>query len=49
PVGSGLGLAIVKELVVAMGGSVEATSADGGGAEFLVRLPRGALAAGTTD
>jgi signal transduction histidine kinase len=39
PVGSGLGLAIVKELAVAMGGSVEAASADGGGAEFVVRLP----------
>jgi two-component system sensor histidine kinase BaeS len=34
PVGSGLGLAIVKELVAAMGGSVEARSAAGGGAEF---------------
>jgi two-component system sensor histidine kinase BaeS len=39
PVGSGLGLAIVKELIVAMGGTVEATAADGGGAEFVVRLP----------
>jgi two-component system sensor histidine kinase BaeS len=39
-VGSGLGLAIVKELVVAMGGSVEAANAPGGGAVFTLRLPR---------
>jgi len=39
PVGSGLGLAIVKELAGAMGGSVEAVSAAGPGAEFVVRLP----------
>ena len=38
-VGSGLGLAIVKELVDAMGGSVQASSPTGGGAEFTVRLP----------
>jgi two-component system sensor histidine kinase BaeS len=37
--GSGLGLAIVKELVDAMGGSVQASSPRGGGAEFTVRLP----------
>ncbi len=37
--GSGLGLAIVKELVVAMGGSVEAASPPGGGAVFTLRLP----------
>jgi signal transduction histidine kinase len=41
PVGSGLGLAIVKELAGAMGGSVQATSARGSGAEFVVRLPTG--------
>jgi two-component system sensor histidine kinase BaeS len=41
PVGSGLGLAIVRELAVAMGGSVEASSAERGGAEFVVRLPPG--------
>jgi two-component system sensor histidine kinase BaeS len=40
PVGSGLGLAIVAELVQAMGGHVEARSPDGGGAEFVVQLPR---------
>ncbi|MGO9751423.1 MAG: sensor histidine kinase [Solirubrobacteraceae bacterium] len=37
-VGSGLGLAIVKELVVAMGGSVEAANAPDGGAVFALRL-----------
>ncbi|MGI8904726.1 MAG: sensor histidine kinase [Solirubrobacteraceae bacterium] len=39
PVGSGLGLAIVRELVVAMGGTVEASRPAGGGAEFSLRLP----------
>jgi two-component system OmpR family sensor kinase len=39
-VGSGLGLAIVRELVTAMGGTVEASQAPGGGAEFTVRLAR---------
>lgn len=39
PVGSGLGLAIVQELVQAMGGSVSASGAPGGGAQFVVRLP----------
>jgi signal transduction histidine kinase len=38
PVGSGLGLAIVRELVTAMGGSVEASSPPGGGAQFTIRL-----------
>jgi signal transduction histidine kinase len=37
--GSGLGLAIVKELAEAMGGSVRAENAAGGGAQFTVRLP----------
>ncbi len=41
PVGSGLGLAIVQELVVAMGGTVAASSPPGGGAEFKIRLPAG--------
>jgi two-component system, OmpR family, sensor kinase len=43
PVGSGLGLAIVQELMLAMGGTVEATTprAGGGasGAAFTIRLP----------
>jgi two-component system sensor histidine kinase BaeS len=38
-VGSGLGLAIVRELVSAMGGSVEATANDAGGACLSVVLP----------
>jgi len=39
PVGSGLGLAIVQELICAMGGTVEASTPPGGGAEFKIRLP----------
>jgi two-component system sensor histidine kinase BaeS len=38
-VGSGLGLAIVRELVTAMGGSVDASGADTGGACLAVMLP----------
>jgi signal transduction histidine kinase len=38
-VGSGLGLAIVAQLLVRMGGSVEASAAPGGGAEFTLRVP----------
>ncbi len=45
PVGSGLGLAIVRELAEAMGGSVQARAADGGGAEFVLRLPTPARSA----
>ncbi len=37
--GSGLGLAISHELVVAMGGSIEAAANDHGGARMIVRLP----------
>jgi two-component system OmpR family sensor kinase len=37
--GSGLGLAIVRELVDAMGGTVAAEAAPGGGARMVVRLP----------
>src|SRR4051812_2290278 len=37
--GSGLGLAIVRELVTAMGGTVQATGADTGGACLSVVLP----------
>ena len=39
PVGSGLGLTIVRELVAAMGGTVEASTPPGGGADFTIRLP----------
>ena len=38
-VGSGLGLAIVRELVTAMGGTVQASAADTGGACLSVVLP----------
>jgi signal transduction histidine kinase len=38
--GTGLGLAITKKLVVAHGGSIEAHSTPGRGAEFLISLPR---------
>ena len=38
-VGSGLGLAIVRELVTAMGGTVQATAAEEGGACLSVVLP----------
>ena len=37
--GAGLGLAIVREIVAAHGGTVEASNASGGGAQFTVRLP----------
>jgi len=39
-IGSGLGLAIVRELVDAMGGSVQAEAAPGGGARMVVTLRR---------
>jgi signal transduction histidine kinase len=44
-VGSGLGLAIVKELTAAMHGTVQAESALGGGAQFVLRLPTPARSA----
>ncbi|MCX4522479.1 HAMP domain-containing histidine kinase [Streptomyces anulatus] len=37
--GSGLGLAIVRKLVEAHGGTVEATSVEGKGSTFVLRLP----------
>ncbi|MFJ6142093.1 sensor histidine kinase [Streptomyces anulatus] len=37
--GSGLGLAIVRKLVEAHGGTVDATSAEGKGSTFVLRLP----------
>ncbi len=37
--GSGLGLAIVRKLVEAHGGTVEATSTEGEGSTFTLRLP----------
>ena len=39
-VGTGLGLAIVAQLLARMGGSVEAGTAPGGGARFMLRLPQ---------
>jgi two-component system OmpR family sensor kinase len=38
--GAGLGLAIAQRIVQAHHGSIEATDAEGGGAAFLLRLPR---------
>lgn len=37
--GSGLGLAIVRKLVEAHGGTVDATSVEGEGSTFVLRLP----------
>jgi K+-sensing histidine kinase KdpD len=37
--GSGLGLAIVKAVVEAHGGSIEASSEEGRGTIFIIRLP----------
>lgn len=39
--GTGIGLALVKELVLVHHGAIEATSAEGKGATFTVRLPLG--------
>jgi two-component system sensor histidine kinase BaeS len=50
PVGTGLGLAIVKQLTTAMGGTVDVTSAAGGGTRFVVAFSsRGAGSVGRTD
>lgn len=40
PGGTGLGLAIVRQTILAHGGSVEATSAPGGGTTITITLPR---------
>jgi len=37
----GLGLAVVRQVVAAHGGSILARNRAGGGAEFVVRLPKG--------
>jgi len=37
--GTGLGLSICARLVEGMGGQIEASAADGGGARFVVRIP----------
>jgi hypothetical protein len=39
--GTGLGMAIAKRIVQANGGQIEVGSSCGGGAELLIRLPRG--------
>jgi len=39
--GTGLGLAVVRQVVAAHGGSILARNRAGGGAEFVVRLPKG--------
>ena len=44
-VGTGLGLAIVEQLLTRMGGSVEASAAQGGGTQFTLRLPDAAAPA----
>jgi two-component system OmpR family sensor kinase len=43
--GAGLGLSIVREIVVSHRGAVSATDATGGGAAFVVRLPKAPPAA----
>jgi signal transduction histidine kinase len=47
--GSGLGLAVSNGILRAHGGSIEMRARDGGGTEFVVRLPRAGLASGGRD
>jgi signal transduction histidine kinase len=39
--GTGLGLALVRQLALLHGGEARIESTDGGGARFVVELPRG--------
>ncbi|MET9866622.1 sensor histidine kinase [Streptomyces sp. NPDC006386] len=48
PGGRGLGLALVRQAVHRHGGTLSVTGADGGGAQFEVRLPLGRAAGGTS-
>ena len=47
--GAGLGLAIVREVVEAHHGQINAENAPGGGAAFVVRLPKPPQSPGATD
>lgn len=49
PHGHGLGLALVRQAAVRNGGTVEASQAPSGGAEFTVRLPLGSSAAAPSE
>lgn len=49
PGGTGLGLAVVRQVVAAHGGRVFARNRSGGGAEFVVRVPREGRLAGTDE
>src|SRR5690606_2195285 len=44
PEGTGLGLALVRQTMVAHGGRIHLEETTGGGATFVVHLPRGAAA-----
>jgi nitrogen fixation/metabolism regulation signal transduction histidine kinase len=46
--GTGLGLAVVRQAVAAHGGEVRARQREGGGAEFIVRLPAAPAGAGSS-